>query len=172
LTDADLLKKFEMHFESMKKELKFKATLKELDEIFFVNDFIHKEGFVSTNLSRQLARRIVELYISWAQYLHGLLIMNPNSLTSIAESQAFTEKEKEEHGKLFDRLMVISTEHTYIGLTKDKKREAAFFDSAVSLWKEISPQLIEIMKKVGKQWDERSHAKPKKQDEEYKRIYG
>ena len=170
--DNNLLKQFEKEFELTKKALKFTVTFKELDEIFFLQDYIQKEGFVSTNLSRQLSRRVVELYVSWAQYLHGILVANPGSLTSITESQAFSDEERHHIDRLFDKLMIISTEHNIIGLTKDKKREAAFFDRAVSLWNEISPKLTEIMNKVSEQWEERSHSKLKKKDEEYKRIYG
>ena len=169
---SDLLKEFEKEFEKTKKELKFKASLKGLDDIFFLKDFITKEGYVSDRLSRQVARRIVELYVSWAQYLHGIIIVNPGSLTNVVESQAFSEEEKGEMNKLFDKIMIISTEHNIVGLTKDRKREAAFFDDAVSLWKESSPQLTKVMKKVSQRWIERSKAKPEKEDQEFRRIYG
>jgi hypothetical protein len=168
----DLVVTLEREFEKERKEWKIKATLKEFDEIFFFYDFIQKEGFVSKNLLRQLTRRIVELYVSWAQYLHNILVVNPGSLTSMVESQAFAEGEKEEIGRLFDKFMILSTEHNIIGLTKDKKREAQFFDEALSFWKEVNPTLMKIMKKVNQRWAERSKAKPVKEDKELRRIYG
>ena len=169
---TELLDEFEKEFEKAKKELKFKATLEELDDTYFLKDFISKEGFVSNRLSRQICRRIVDLYMSWAQYFHGLLMPNPNSIVNMAESNAIDDEDKEEITKLLDKLMLAANENNLIGLTKDKKAEAEFIDNSISLWKEIKPVFEKVTKKVKGKWEDRLKSKPKKEDKELRRIYG
>jgi len=168
----ELLKQFEREFEKAKKELKFKATLKELDDIFYLKDFIMKENYVSDRVTRQIARRIMEVYISWAQYLHGIIMINPGSLINVVESQAFGEEEKEEMGKIFDRLMAITAENNIIGITKNKEKERTFIDGSLALWREISPKLKDIMNMVYDKWNERAKAKPAKKEKKIDTMYG
>ena len=53
-----LLKELREKFEIMKKELGFKASFKELDEIFFIEDFILNAGFKLASLGVQFVRPI------------------------------------------------------------------------------------------------------------------
>ena len=169
---TELLKEFEKEFEKAKKELKFKATLEELDDIFFLKDYISKEGYISNKLSRQVCRRIVDLYLSWGQYLHGLLIPNPNSIVNMTESNAFDEEEKQEMTKLLEKLMLAANENNLISLNKDREAEKEFIDGSIALWKEVKPKFEKITKKVNDRWEERIKAKPKKEDQEFRKIYG
>ncbi len=169
---SEILKEFEKEFEKIRSELKFKATLQELDDIFFITDHVQKEGFVSKKLSRQISRRIVDMYVSWAQYLHGLLVANPGSLVSMIESQAFSETEKEDITRLLDQLMALSIENNIIGINRNKKQESEFIDKSVQLWKEISPKLESVMKKTHGRWSERSQMKPEKKDKDRNSMYG
>ena len=168
----DIVKEFEKEFAELKKELKFKVSLEELDDIFFLRDYFAKEGFVSNKLSRQLARRITELFLSWGQYLHGVLYPNPGNIVNMIESQTFDEVEKAEMIKLIDRIMSLSAENSVIGLSRDVSKEGAFIDKAVALWKEINPTLIKYMKKEHARWEERLKSKPQKEDKELRRMYG
>jgi len=157
---SDLRKEYETKFAAMKKSLNLKSTIKDFDEIFFVNDFIEKEGYVSNDLSRQLSKRISEMYISWLQYLHGLLVPNPQSLVNVFESQQFNDKERRDIQKIIDKVMVLTSKNSLVGLTKDKKQEREFMDESVSLWKkEVNPKLRTIMKKVHDKWIEKSKSK-------------
>jgi len=165
----ELIKQFESKFAELKKDLKFKTSLQDLEEIFFLKDFILKEGFVSPQLSRQIARRIVDTYMNWYGYLHGIIMPNPGSLPSIGESQIFNEEEKHHFMQLMSLMIAISSNNALTGLTKDKKEEAKFFDDSVSLFKtKISPTLISVMKKVNEHWNQKAKAplpKPQKQEQ-------
>ena len=150
----ELVKEFEEKFSLMKKELGFKASLDELDGIFFIKDFVLEKKFVSEKLSRMVCGRILDLYGSWINYLHGLIMPNPNYLPGVTESQMFDDKD--EIMKMLEKIMALVSMNTLVGLTKDRKMESKFIDDSVKLWKELNPKLIKILEKVNKNWVEKS----------------
>jgi hypothetical protein len=169
---TDLMKDFEKEFEKIKKDLKFKATLEDLDEIYFLRDYIQKEGYVGNKLSRQLARRISDVFVSWLQYLHGLVVVSPGNVINLVESQLFNDDEKAEINKIMEKIMAVSSKNSLITLTRDKNLEKEFFDDSVSVWKEINPKLVQFMERVGKEWEDRSKAKIEKKKKEKDVMYG
>lgn len=165
MTNKDLLKEFEQSFEDMKKELKFKSSLKELDDVFFLRDFIAKEGFVSNQLSRMICRRIVDTFFNYYGYFQGLILPNPQSMWQIPESQVFNDQEKNALIKLMDKIMILSTRNLIIGLSKAKSEEGKLIDDCLAFWNsELNPKLIEVVKKSNAMWTKKSEfvAKPKK----------
>jgi len=151
-----LLKELREKFEIMKKELGFKASFKELDEIFFIEDFILNAGFVSESLSRQMCARIVDAYMNWNNYLHSFIVPNPSNLLNLSESKMLNEEEKKEIGNLLSKSMALASANTLIGLTKNKKNEAEFIDQAAEFWKKtFCPKLIRLMEKVNAGWNKK-----------------
>jgi hypothetical protein len=148
-----LLLELKTRFEELKEELKFKAAFEDINSIFFLEDHILHEGFISNQFSRQVCSRILETYNGWAGYLHNLIMPNPGNIASMMETKLMDEKEKKEIGELFKKCMALSSENAVIGLTKDKKKEAEFIDEAVNFWKScFKNKLIEILKKVNENW--------------------
>ena len=161
MTGKELMKEFEEEFEKIKKEMGFKATLADLDSIFFLKDFISKEGYVSNKLSRQICGRMVDLFGTWYNYLHTIIMPNPASMLNMTESQAFPDEEKQEILAIMAKCMAQVSKNTLNGLTKNKKDEAEFMDSSVELWKkELNPKLRDIIKKVKSNWAEKLESKP------------
>lgn len=157
-----LINQFEEEFEAMKKDFGFKSNLEELDKIFFLKDFIAKEGFVSNQLSRQVCGRMIDLFGTWYNYLHTLVMPNPSSMLNMTESQAFSEEEKQEILLLMNKIMAQISENTLNGLTKNKSSTAKFIDDSVDLWgKALKPKLMEIIKKIRQDWIEKSKPKEK-----------
>jgi hypothetical protein len=149
----ELIKELEKEFQKMKKDLNFKSTFEELNRIFFISDSVLKDGFVSENLSRQVSYRIVETFMGWNDYLHSIIMPNPQNILNMSESKIFNQEEKKEIIELMKKNMEISSRNSIIGLTKDKKAEAVFIDKAVKFWnEEFKPKMIKIMKKVNKEW--------------------
>ena len=147
------MKELEQKFIEIKKELNFKSSFKELDDIFFIKDSILERGFVSEQLSRQICSRIMSMFSSWVNYLNGLLVP-PKYLPIQVEAKSFTsEEERKKIWKLIESFMRLMAKNTLIGLTKNKKDEGKFIDESVSLWnKNFKPELIVILKKVNEQW--------------------
>jgi len=155
MPNEELMQEFEAAFETIKKELGFKATLDELDTIFFLRDAIHDAGFVSTKLSRQICARMVQTFTSWAQYLHDICVPNPNSLFSMTENKMLADEDKKGLYKLMDFILEFASRNSLIGLTKDKKMEAALIDESLTFWNEnLQPTLSEVVKKINKGWKE------------------
>lgn len=148
-----LLQQFEIEFKSMQKSLGFKSDLEQLDEVFYLNDFILQVGFISPKLSRMICGRIRDTFDSWIDQLHAWLIPNPSSMIGISESQTFNDKEKEEITNIMKRFMAFTSENILVGLTKDKKKEAAYIDNALLLWNENKSTLITYAKKVNNYWN-------------------
>ncbi len=149
-----LIKEMEEEFEKAKKELNFNTTFEEFNSEFKLQDSVLSVEFVSQNFSRQLCSRILDNYLHWNSYLNGLLMPTQGYLASQTEANLFNEKEdKELVWKLIKKIMALSSEHSVIGLTKDKGREAKFIDDAFVYWKEVfSPSIVKILEKVNEGW--------------------
>ncbi|MAE49751.1 hypothetical protein CMI48_02895 [Candidatus Pacearchaeota archaeon] len=152
-----LLRELENGFAAEKERLGFSVTLDELDEMFFVRDSVLDAGFVSKNLSRQLARRVVETYMSWNEYLNGLMMPNPHHLLQATEHKLVDDETKKDAMKLMSKAMVLVSRNTNVGLTKDEKEEGKWFDEVVPFWKETYlPVLENVMGQVVEGWKEQA----------------
>ncbi|MBN2368485.1 hypothetical protein JXC34_05695 [Candidatus Woesearchaeota archaeon] len=139
----------------MKKDLGFNSTLEELDEVFYFTDYILQVKFISPKLSRMLCGRIRDTFNLWITQLHAWLVPNPYSMIGLSESQAFNDKEKEEITKIMAKFMAFTSQNILIGLTKDKMKEAEYFDNAMTLWNDSKPIFIKYSKKVNEYWKSR-----------------
>ncbi len=155
-----ILQRFEQAFTAMKKELGFKSTLEEIDGIFFVKDFILHEGHVSPTLNRALCSRMCNLFFSWSNYLHDLVMPHPGSIISNNESGYFSDEDKQQAMQLMSKIMAHTRINQLLGLTKNKKEEALFIDESVRFWKEdLEPVLIKYTKHSLDKWKEQSQQK-------------
>lgn len=152
----ELLKELETEFFNLKKELKLKVTLEELDNVFYVKDQILKEGFVSPAFSRQLCWRISDTFNAWYNYFHRLIIPNPQSMVHLQESQAFTDEEKEKIMHTMAKLVLPSIKNTHAGVSRDKKEEANLINNSLKLWKEVLPTILMVTEKTTKAWEEKA----------------
>ncbi|MBT3720080.1 hypothetical protein HN789_05050 [archaeon] len=151
-----LIEEYKEKFKKMKEELGFKSTYEDIENIFFIEDFIQSEGFVSMTLSRAVCRRICDLFIGWSNYLHALVVPNPNHMINLTESQFFSDAEKHELINLMNQIMAHTSLNNVIGQTKDKKIEAVFIDDSVTFWiKDLNPKLIDFTKKIHNNWKEK-----------------
>jgi len=146
-----LIKELEEKFNKAKKELKFNASLTALDKSFFIKDAILKDGFVSERVSRQICFRVVEVFAGWNEYLHSLIMPNPQNMLNMGESKIFSQEEKKEITELMKKIMEISSRNSLIALKQDG--EGNLIDDAFNLWEnEFKIKLIGIMSKINKEW--------------------
>ena len=157
MEDNELLQALETDFAEMKKKLKLKASFEDLDKIFFIQDLIQKEGYVTSSLSRLISHRIVNTYMSWNNYLHGIVMPNPNYMISLEESQIFDEEGKKEIIDLMTQVMALTSRNAVIGITKDEVEEGKFMDDSVTFWNNtFSKGLLEILQKVNTNWTDKT----------------
>ena len=155
MTDKEeLMKELKEKFETCQEETGFKSSFDELNGIFFIKDSVLDSGFVSDRFSRQLSSRIVETYMNWANYLHGLVMPNPQSMINMHEGKMFSDGEvRKGIMSLITKTMALVSTNTKVGLTKNKKDEADFIDEAVRFWREdFNPEILKIIEKVNSDW--------------------
>jgi len=150
-----LLKELKEEFLKLQKDLGFKTSFDDLDNIFFVSDFILEKGFVSDrHFSRQLCWRISETYSSWVHSLYELVFPNPQNLITLTESKVFSPEEKENINKIIKKIMSLVRRNNLIGISQNKKMEAEFIDNSYILFQsELLPVLINITTKLKDNWD-------------------
>ena len=163
MSKEEITKDFELRFNKLKQELKFKANLEEIDKVFYITDGILKDGFISKNLSRQICYRIVELYLSWNEYLHGLIMPNPQNILNLSESKILTQDEKKKIMEIIKKIMELNSRNILISLTNNKVEEGKFIDDSFNIWKnEVGPEITIIIKKINDEWGRNENTKKKK----------
>ncbi len=158
-----LLTELKKAFEEIRKDMKLSVTLDDLDDAFFIRDFILQSGFVSPSLSRMICRRMRDTFNLWTGQLHAWVMPNPQSMISFSESKIYDEKDKEEIINTMKKFMAFISQNVVIGLTKDRKREAEYIEEGMKLWKDNQDTLIRFTRKVEAHWKkERDEPKAKK----------
>ena len=153
MEQTELLTNLDEKFAKLKKDFGLKVNLDEMDRSFFVRDFVLKEGYVSESFSRQLCRIMAETLMNWNEYLHSLIMPNPQNLLNMGESKIFGKDEKEEIMDLMKKIMELGSRNSLIMLGESKQEEAKFMDDAIVFWKdEFRPKIIKIVKKINKEW--------------------
>ena len=109
--------------------------------------------FSINKLSRMLCSRIVNTYMSWSNYLHGLVMPNPNYMVNMAESQMFTDDDRQEIINLMNQILALVSLNSVLTLENDTRAESKFIDESVKFWKKtFQPKVMVFMKKVNKEW--------------------
>tara|TARA_Y100000310_G_scaffold329383_1_gene399112 strand:- start:200 stop:700 length:501 start_codon:yes stop_codon:yes gene_type:complete len=151
----DILVELEKQFSRAKEELGFTSNLDELDSEFAISDLVLEKGYVSSDFSNQLRVRIIDVLINWDNYLHSLVMPNPQNLFNLNEAKAFNEKDKKEIVKMMSRVAHFVSRNGLVRLTRNKEEEAKIIDDALKFWKEIyQPFFVKIMEKVEDHWKE------------------
>ena len=105
----ELMGQLKTDFDKMQKELKFKVTLEQLDEAFYIKDEILEKGYVSPRFSRQIAGRITDLFQRVYGFMHGIIVPNPNSMLSLQEHQQFNDEAKSEIMQMMAKIAEITS---------------------------------------------------------------
>ena len=145
----ELEKKYSMYA----KENSLEISLDELDAIFFIRDYVQREGYISNFFGRMICYRIAERYKQWILFIHKLVMPNPGSLLDQQESILF--ENKDELVVLLHKLLELKTRYTLIGLDPKISSEVQFIRDSVSLWKSISPDLLRYVKSINTMWKEK-----------------
>jgi hypothetical protein len=148
-----IITELEEKFKKIKEKLKFKANLDNLDRAFSIRDIVVKDGFVSEDLSKQIRYRIVEVYMGWNDYLHSLIMPNPQNMLNISESKVLSAEQKKEITELMKKIMEISSRNAIINFTKDNQTESKLIDDALGFWEnDFKKNLLIVLKKINEEW--------------------
>lgn len=148
-----IITELEEKFKKIKEKLKFKANLDDLDRAFSIRDIVIKDGFVSEDLSKQIRYRIVEVYMGWNDYLHSLIMPNPQNILNISESKVLSAEQKREITELMKKIMEISSGNAIINFTREDHVESKLIDGALEFWEnDFKKNLLIILKKINEEW--------------------
>jgi len=151
--------------ERFKKELP-NHTFANLDSHFFISSAVLKEGFIGTSVERLVCSCIVDMYLSWNNYLQSLIMPNPHNSTNLEESNTFTDDEKYRFSQLISHALAYSSENALLSM-KGKNR-AEFINRASDFWeKTYKPEVIIALEKINKLWVEKSVEEQKKEPKHY-----
>ena len=132
------------------------------DKEFLLSYNALKDGFVNPKTDRFVCTCIMDMCLSWNNYLQSLLIPNPHNPTNIEESNAFTEDEKHRFGQLISHTLAFSSENALLAMKMENRVE--FIGRVSQFWlNTYKPELIEILAKLNKVWVDKSTEE--KQDE-------
>ncbi len=149
----ELKKELEDAFAKTKKEFGLTKTFEEYENIFFLYDMAVQDGFVAESFHRQLSSRIVNIFNSWYNHLHSIILPSQGSMVSMTESNMFEDKEKEALTILMNKIIEHIAKNTIVTLTKDVEEQRAFLDDSVDFWNEIKPPLLGMAKQVHAGWN-------------------
>ena len=145
MNKQELLQELDVEFNRWKEEAKFNVTLNELDNVFFLRDYILSSNFVSPSISRMICARIRDTFWARIQSLHAWLMPSPYSLLDSVEQKAFSDEDKTAMNIIIKEFMSFIHENGLIGLNKSKEQESKWVDDALPLWQKHLPTLIKYI---------------------------
>lgn len=139
----------------LKERLGFSAPLDLLEKRFLLTDHVRAQGFVSTRFESQIVGRVTAILRSWADFLNGLLLPNPQSQAMLREAQALTDQQREHASAMIARLMLLVRRGDSAVFFADDRACAAVIDEALALvdgdfmelMRDLTPALIDAWEK-------------------------
>ena len=150
INKKELLDELEEEFGKMRKEMNLEITLDELDDVCFVRNHVLSSGFVPFDFFRFLCHRVNDIILNnWINFLHELIMPNPNSLVSMAYSKVFDKEDKENIANLLKDVVNLNTTHLFSGLKNDRELKREHLLNTLLFWKNrLKPELIGIAEKI------------------------
>lgn len=155
MEQEQLQKKLKAKYETLRSEKGYDHSFEELDEIFFIQDYVLNSGYISPQLNRMIASRIEDTFNSWVNKLHSWVIPNPKSLVQRSESNAFTDEEKQKMKDIISAFKHHSYTNRIAGVAKDEEKDKAFINKSVELWNKHKDDLQQFLAKSKDHWEDR-----------------
>ena len=101
---------------------------------------------------RFVRRRIIDKFSGFIHFLHGILQPNTGSLISLQESRFFTDKEKDEIGKIIKEMIKFERKSILLDIEHDEKKDADFIIEGLKKWKIIKKKIYSYAEKAEDGW--------------------
>ncbi len=149
----ELIAEFRKEYDMLKKRHNKLPDYSKLNKIFYIEDFVAKTGFI-TDVSRMLCWRVIEILTGWSDYMHYLLVPNPNSMIAVTESGLFNDEEKKAMTKLISRIMHLKVRNSKASMKHDTSKDIEIINDAVEFWeRELYPATTKILDKTESYWE-------------------
>jgi hypothetical protein len=124
-----------------------------LNKEFDIEDIGETDFFLN-----KIRAKIVDKIDSYLKVLEGFL-QPDTTLSNLYESKYIDEDTKERVYQIFKTLMKFYRYSIEVALINDEAENANFIKSFYSAWISLKPELIELMKSLGKLWESESSIK-------------
>lgn len=100
---------------------------------------------------RAVRKKMSEKLEQYVKFIDEL--MQPDSsFANMYEVRDFSDEDKEKAFKLFKRMMVLYRETVKLNLNLGEEKDAKFISGFYKAWKEMKPQLIDVITKIQDTW--------------------
>ena len=148
-----------MEAEKVKSELKKaieKYGLPEfeiLDKELEIVDMLAERRELPQNMLCVIRRRFTEAVYSWINFIHSLIVPNPQSIIVNKDAEAFDDKEKERIYRTMAVLAKMTRESTgFEANRKQDKKEAKFIKENFEKYLEIKKDILALNQKIIEHW--------------------
>ena len=151
--------KKEQTLEDLKQKYKILQEKYSLPSFESLNeDFVIEKAYESETdlLLREIRKFIWDRIGNYLRLIEGILnpVNAPMFIFSIVKILGIEEKKK--LSEIYKELTKLEIRVIAIDLDYDEKKEAEFVNNAYSLWQKIKKDLVNILEKICKKWDDKS----------------
>jgi len=150
----ELFVELDEKFSETKEKLGFKASLDDIDGVYFVRDMILDCGYVSDDFARQMCGRMVSTYYSWVGQFQAWLTPGMGSVINHNEVKSLDEADIESVKALTHRAMYFFRADKVTGVNHDWKKMGELVDEMVDGQKDFFEKLAVLLDKVAIGWKE------------------
>lgn len=152
--DEKDLEKLKKDYEELEKKYGL-PSFKELNEDFHIEKAAETDTEI---LIREIRRFIGDKLVNYMRFIENLLnpVNVPMFIFSIVKLLDVEDKRK--LSDVYKKLMKMEVEFIELDLDFDEENEARFIKNSYELWQEVKKDILKIMKKINKKWDDKSEA--------------
>ena len=150
--DEKDLEKLKKNYEEIEKKYDL-PSFKELNENFHVE----KVAEVNTEiLIREIRRFIGDKLVNYMRFIENLL--NPVNVPMFIFSMVklLDADDKKQLSEIYKKLIKIEVKFIELDLDFKEEKEAEFIKESYKLWQGVKKDILKIMNKINKKWDEKS----------------
>lgn len=154
MNKQEILQELKKQFEKTKKNIGFKSTFEEINNMSYIEDMALSHGFVSNQFSRQMINRMIDTFHGWITQLYAWIYPAPTDIIHLNESGKLSKEERKEIIEMIDKIMYLVRKNKRIAFDGlGKKEESSFIDELIKFDKKyFNPFMLKYHKKFEKIW--------------------
>jgi large-conductance mechanosensitive channel len=155
--DEQKLEKLKKEYEALKKKHDI-PDFKDLNEDFNIEKIAESETEI---LIREVRKFMGDKMMNYMRFIENLL--NPVNVPMFIFSivKLLNAEEKKELSEIYKEIMKKEIQFIELDLEFNEKKEAEFVKNAYEFWQRIKKDMLKIMDKINKKWDNKFESNSK-----------
>ena len=151
------LEKLKKDYEALRKKYSL-PDFKKLNEDFYIEKAIESETDI---LIREIRKLVGDKMVNYMRFIENLI--NPVNVPMFVFSiiKLLDADEKKKLSEIYTKLMKKEIQFIELDLEFDEKKEAGFVKDSYEFWQGIKKDLLKIIGKINKKWDDKSETNSK-----------